>query len=327
MQGLLQTTIFPAIVAFAMGLILFPPLIAMCRKYKLFDTPGGRKVHHNNIPRLGGMLFLPSALVGLCVCLLAFDAKYSLSWLCYTFPMTGILGLFILGVLDDLFDISAKTKFLIQILCAAFVPLAGFTFDIACLMGLSGFGASLFNSIATVFVIVFVTNGFNLIDGIDGLATCLSVLAFVGFAWLFDLDMAVLAFTSGMIGVLIAFLRHNLLARSEEKRLFMGDSGSLTLGYSLAFLLIYVLSRGRCIEAETIKTALLAGSLIAVPVLDECRVILIRLWHKQPLFQADKRHVHHLLMSKGLNQHQALIVIIALQLVIVLTAYAIVMYI
>lgn len=327
MQGLLQIAIFLAVVAFDMGLILFPPLITMCRKYKLFDTPGSRKVHHNDIPRLGGVVFLPSVLIGICVWQLAFDAICSLPWLCYALPTTGLLGLFFLGVLDDLFDISAKTKFLVQIFCAAFIPLAGFTFDIACLMDMSGINALLFNSIATVFVIVFVANAINLIDGIDGLATCLSILAFVGFAWFFELDMVVLAFISGMIGVLIAFLRHNLFVRSEKNRLFMGDSGSLTLGYSLAFLLIYVVSKVGCSEVETIKNALLAGSLIAVPVFDECRVILTRLWHKQPLFLADKRHIHHLLMSKGLNQHQTLMLIVASQMVIILFAYLIVLYI
>lgn len=324
MQILTRITIIAVAVAFVLGILLFPALIAVCRKRKLFDTPGERKVHQNNTPRLGGLVFLPSALVGVSVCLLATEAECSLSWSCYAFSLMGLWGLFVLGVLDDLFDISAKTKFLVQIFCAAFIPLAGFTFDIACLMDMSGIYALLFNSIATVFVIVFVTNGINLIDGIDGLATCLSALAFVWFVWLFDLDMVVLAFISGMIGVLIAFLRHNLFARSEKNRLFMGDSGSLTLGYSLAFLLICVLSKVGCNEVETIKNALLASSLIAVPVLDECRVILVRLWHRQPLFQADKRHIHHLLMSKGLNQHQVLLMIIALQLVIILIAYVIV---
>lgn len=327
MQSLLQTAIFLAVVAFAMGLILFPPLIAMCRKYKLFDTPESRKVHHNDIPRLGGVVFLPSVLIGICVWQLAFDAICSPPWLCYALPTTGLLGLFFLGVLDDLFDIGAKKKFLVQILSAAFITIAGFTIDIAWVAGMSGVTAMAANSIATVFIIVFVTNGINLIDGIDGLATCLSVLAFVGFAWFFELDMAVFAFTCGMIGVLIAFLRHNLLARSEKNRLFMGDSGSLTLGYSLSFLLIYVLSQERSNEFETIKTVLLACSLIAVPVFDECRVILTRLWHKQPLFLADKRHIHHLLMSKGLNQHQTLMLIVASQMVIILFAYLIVQYI
>lgn len=327
MQRILLTTVLPAIVAFVLGLLLFPPLITACQSRKLFDTPGGRKVHKNNIPRLGGLVFLPSALVGLGICSFGFEIKSIQSCLYYSLPLVGILGMFVLGGLDDLLDISARIKFLVQILCAALVPIAGFSFDIAWVMGLTGISAVIANCIVTVFVIVFVTNAINLIDGIDGLAACLSIVAFVGFAWLFDLDMIVLAFTSGMIGVLIAFLRHNLLARSDHNRLFMGDSGSLTLGYSLSFLLIYALSQVGCNEFGAIKTALLAASLIAVPVLDECRVILVRLWYRQPLFQADKRHVHHCLMSKGLNQHQTLMLIIALQLVIILIAYVIVQYI
>lgn len=327
MYNFSRIIVIAAAVAFALGILLFPTLIAVCQKRKLFDTPGGRKVHQNNTPRLGGLVFLPSALVGCCVSLLATEVEFSSFWLCYSLPMTGMLGVFALGVLDDLFDISAKMKFLVQILCAAFVPLAGFTINVVWVMDMTSMSGVLVNSIITVFVIVFVTNAINLIDGIDGLATCLSIVAFVGFTWLFDLYMVVLAFTSSMTGVLIAFLRHNLLERSDKNRLFMGDSGSLTLGYSLAFLLIYVLSQGDCNEVEAYKNILLVGSLIAVPILDECRVIWVRLRRKQPLFQADKRHIHHLLMNKGLNQHQALMVIIVLQLVIILAAYGIVQYI
>lgn len=317
----LRIAVTAAVVACVLGILVFPILIGVCHRHKVYDTPGGRKVHHNNIPRLGGLVFLPAALIGLFISYLLLGNSSSLSWLYYALPMTGMLGLYVLGGLDDLYDINARIKFLVQILCAVFVPLAGFVVDLAYMMGLTGVVAMLVNCVATVFVIVFVTNAINLIDGIDGLAASISIVSLVGFAWMFNFDNITMSFIGGMTGVLIAFLRHNLLACSVKNRLFMGDSGSLTLGYALAFLQVCVLSKTIGYEVALWKSVLLASALVAMPVLDECRVILIRLYLRKPLFQADKRHFHHFLMSKGMNQHQALMTIVVLQLAVILLAY------
>ena len=124
---------------------------------------------------------------------------------------------------------------------------------------------------------------------------------------------------AGMAGVLIPYLYFNLFGKAEKNRkIFMGDSGSLTLGFVLGFLAVKFSMNSTGVMAYRSDGLLLAYTLLIVPCFDVVRVILVRLRVGQPLFKADKRHIHHKLLRMGLSQHRALVVILSLQLLFVL---------
>jgi UDP-N-acetylmuramyl pentapeptide phosphotransferase/UDP-N-acetylglucosamine-1-phosphate transferase len=165
----------------------------------------------------------------------------------------------------------------------------------------------------TVFVIVFINNAINLIDGIDGLSAGLSLLSLCGFLYCFMNEGLFLysILITGLIGVLLTFLYFNLFGKVEKgTKIFMGDSGSLTLGFILGFLLVKFSMDNPNIMPFRSDSLMISCTLLMVPVFDVFRVIFVRIIHKQPIFNADKNHIHHKLMRAGLNQHQALIVIL-----------------
>ena len=169
----------------------------------------------------------------------------------------------------------------------------------------------------TVFIIVFIDNAMNLIDGIDGLAAGLALIALLGFLFIFSearlTPYAVVV--AALIGILIPYLRFNVWGKAERNRkIFMGDSGSLTLGFILGFLFVKSSMHNPPLMEASPMRFLLAYSLLIIPVFDVVRVILHRLRIGQPLFEADKNHIHHKIMRLGMTQHQALIIILGLAL-------------
>ena len=318
--------------AFLLSLLcgfLFTPLILdFCQRKRLYDIPNERKVHKNATPRLGGISFFPSMLTAFFVALLFTPVVEE-----HTLPVNvwtavfaiGLLVIYGIGIVDDLVGLNATTKFFAQILTASLLPLSGLYINN--LYGLLGIyeipyviGAPL-----TVFTIVFVVNAINLIDGIDGLASGLSLMALTGFlayfiyheAFVYTYSMLV----AGMMGALVAFSYFNLCGQTERNtKIFMGDSGSLSLGFLLGFLAIKCAMDNPLVWETSLRpeALLVPLTLLFVPSADVVRVTLWRLFHRKPLFLADKNHIHHKLMQCGLNQHQTLAIILSLALVYVL---------
>ena len=173
----------------------------------------------------------------------------------------------------------------------------------------------------TVFIIVFIDNAINLIDGIDGLAGGLSLIALTGFLVCFSRDQiwTYCVLIAGLMGVLTAYLYFNIWGSADKRRkLFMGDCGSLTLGFILGFLMVKFSMSSDWVKPFRSDSMLLAYTLLIVPCFDVVRVVLVRLRIHQPLFQADKRHFHHKLLRIGMSQHRALVAILILQLLYVL---------
>ncbi|WP_077195993.1 MraY family glycosyltransferase [Prevotella ihumii] len=301
------------------GLIFIPRILRYCKDRKLYDIPNQRKVHKNPIPRLGGISFLPSMLIATIIALLAWSytndgKKIEISpWTIYF-----ALGLFIIyaiGLIDDVFGVSAKKKFLVQIFVSSLPPIAWLYINN--FYGFLGIEQVSFwvGAPLTVFILVFIMNAINLIDGIDGLSAGLSLIALVGFfycffsegIWIYSILIA------GLIGVLIPFLYYNVFGDAEKgQKIFMGDSGSLTIGYILGVLLVKFCMVNPHIAAYRKESIFLSITLLIVPIFDVCRVIIVRLIHKQGIFRPDKNHIHHKLMRTGISQHQALISILAL---------------
>ena len=308
------------------GLTFTPIILDFCKKKKLYDLPSERKVHKNAIPRLGGISFFPSMMTAFVVMLLYFSFSNRSNLDVSIWSASYIIGLTIIyftGIVDDLIGLNATTKFVIQILTACLLPLSGLYINH--LYGLFGIDEIPYyiGMPLTVFVIVFIDNAINLIDGIDGLASGLSLIALTGFLayftyyHVFVYTYSILA--AGMIGALIAFMYFNLFGKPERnKKIFMGDSGSLSLGFTLGFFAIKCAMDNENIWPPRQEALLVPLSLLFVPTADVVRVTLFRFRHHKPLFLADKNHIHHKLMQTGMNQHQALCFILLLAIFYIL---------
>ena len=320
-------TLIALIIGFLGGLLTTPAILDFCKRKGLYDLPNARKVHKTQVPRMGGVVFLPCVIVG---CMVVFaiyrlsgEHKLTLSlWTVYFF--FGALLIYTTGLLDDVLGLKASTKLTTQLIAAMMLPLSGLYINN--LQGLFGIyeipfyvGAPL-----TVFIVAFVANSMNLIDGIDGLSGCLSVLALLGFWYYFT--MWALPFyaiiIASLIGVLLAFLWFNLWGdTTKNRKIFMGDTGSLTLGFLLSFLSLKLSMVNPNLKPFDGNGLLISLSLLLIPTFDAARVAMVRIMHKKSPMSPDKRHIHHKLMNIGLTQHQTLITIIALAILFMALNY------
>ena len=302
------------------GFVFTPIILDYCKRKKLYDIPNDRKVHKNAIPRMGGISFFPSMITAFIVILLLIPVTDE-----YTLPITiwsvifmmGLLLIYITGIIDDLTGLNAKTKFAVQIFTGCLLPFAGLYINN--LYGLFGiYEIPYYIGIPlTIFMMVFIDNAINLIDGIDGLASGLSLLALIGFlAYFIHYEVFIHTYSilvAGLIGALIAFSYFNLFGSAKHNtKIFMGDSGSLSLGFILGFLTIKCASDNISIWPTRQEALLVPLTLLFVPMADVVRVTLYRLIHHKPLFDADKNHIHHKLMRSGMTQHQTLSTILGL---------------
>ena len=312
------------VLAFFIGQAIILKLYIFSFRRRLFDPVDDRKSHLGLIPRLGGMAFLPTQC---CIFMLViimlrfFDIIYIDYELLVRFLMLimGLGLLFITGIVDDLVGIYYKWKFGAQFVAAILLPVSGLWINH--LDGL--FGINILPAYVgiplTIFIIMLIINAFNLIDGIDGLCSGLTILACTVLGTLFFRHESWLPviFSFITVGVLSPFFYYNVYGKSKRKRrIFMGDTGSMTLGLTVSFLVIsYVMN-------ETDITIpggniLVAFSVILVPVLDVLRVIIIRLLTHKPPFLPDRNHIHHYLLSLGFSKQTILFVILGIALMFV----------
>lgn len=312
------------IVSALCGWGVIPLITRYCRSRGLYDQPDERKVHKHAIPRLGGVCFLPSmllsALISIFVVEGAVQQRVVTMSLWSLIFFVSLLIIYATGIMDDLIGLPPAAKFVAQIIAAALLPLSNLWINDA--YGLFGFSdiPSYIGYALTVFVVVLINNAINLIDGIDGLAGGLSLLALGGFLYAFAREgmTGYCILIAGLMGVLVAYLYFNLYGSPEQgTKLFMGDSGSLTLGFILAFLFVKFASNSNQAMPYRRDGLVLSFTLLIVPVFDVFRVVLYRLRHRHPLFKADKHHIHHKLLACGLSQHQALATILLLALALV----------
>ena len=301
------------------GFIFIPLIIRFCVKRKLYDIPNERKIHNNSIPRLGGICFMPSMLLAAIIALLMSDNytggnQVTMSlWSC--FFIISLLLIYGVGIIDDLTGLGAGIKFAVQIFAACLMPLGGLYINN--LYGFCGIYSipAWIGMPLTVFMIVFIDNAINLIDGIDGLAGGLALMALGGFLICFLREgmFTYSTLIAGLMGVLVPYLYFNLFGSPDKRtKIFMGDSGSLTLGFILGFLFIKFAMHNPNVMPYRKDSLLLSFTMLFVPMTDVIRVVFTRFFHHRSLFSADKNHIHHLLMRAGLGQHQALGVIICL---------------
>lgn len=307
--------------AVILGRIIIPNILIISLRKRLFDVPDERKVHKRPIPRLGGVTFFPVILFSLCV----FTAvrlmtghgpadTSTMDLVCeFLFLTGGLTLLYIVGIADDLIGVRYRKKFLVQIISAAMFPLSGlYINNFYGLFGIYLIPAEVGIPL-TMLLVVFITNAINLIDGIDGLASGLSMVALLVFGVLFVhfrmWSYAMLAFVT--VGVIIPFFSYNVFGSADlGRKIFMGDTGSLTLGYILSFFVIkYCMYEPDMLLTMKTSPVLVSFSVLMVPCLDVIRVVLRRARNKRALFMPDKTHIHHKFLAMGFSPRRALVTI------------------
>ncbi|THG60797.1 undecaprenyl/decaprenyl-phosphate alpha-N-acetylglucosaminyl 1-phosphate transferase [Bacteroides faecichinchillae] len=309
------------IISACVAWLIIPRILLISLRKKLFDMPDERKVHKRAIPRLGGVSFFPTILLSCCFVLaLRTLTGYNIPTLqaAYVLPeclflVCGMTLLYLTGIADDLVGVRYRQKFIIQILSASFFPIAGLWInDLYGLFGIYTISAWI-GIPFTILTIVFITNAINLIDGIDGLASGLSSVALLVFGILFlekGLWMySILGFST--FGVLIPFFYYNVFGSAERARkIFMGDTGSLTLGYILSFLAIKYSQNNLEVTSYTQGAFVIAFSTLIVPAFDVIRVVIVRIRNGKSPFEPDKNHIHHKFLAMGFTPRKAMITIL-----------------
>lgn len=260
-------------------------------KFRFIDRPGGRKQHQGAVPPIGGLVIIPVFMILYTLC----QPNAAQDWAL----LTGIILLLLMGVVDDRMNMRAGLKFAIQIFVAALVVLAGES-TIVSLGNILGTGDIYLGWAAVPFTIaclVMMMNALNMMDGLDGLAG--------GVTFILLLSLICVKFYAGtsVIGILcllvplMIFLYFNMRHPGREKAaVFLGDSGSLTLGLILGWFCIQM--------THAIPQAFPPVSaiwILAVPVIDALMLFFLRIRHKRHPFSADRNHLHHRFLDRGFS--------------------------
>jgi len=296
----------PLLLAAVATVALIPLLERRAKSLRVMDSPGERKIHDHPVPRIGGIAMAGGAALAFLVWL-PID-RQALAYL------LGALIVLIFGVWDDRRNLGPWTKLLGQLVGVALVVLVG---DVTIHSITLESRIELPRSVSiplTILFLVGVTNAINLSDGLDGLAGGTTLLCFVAIAVLAVGHDAPLVnvVTFVMIGSLIGFLRYN----SYPARVFMGDGGSQLLGFTAGVILI-LLTQDPLLPYSAALPLLLLG----LPIIDTLTVMARRISQRRSPFAADKGHIHHRLMARGLDHFEAVAAIYLLQAILFVAAW------
>jgi UDP-GlcNAc:undecaprenyl-phosphate GlcNAc-1-phosphate transferase len=305
-----------ASVSFIITFLAIPVVLQIAEQKKLYDIPDERKVHTRPVASLGGVGIFGGFLLA---ALLSIQGHLNPE---FQYFFAAALVIFFLGLKDDLMVLSASKKFVGQVIAASIlIHLGGVRLD--SMHGLLGFdgvpeGFGLALSYLTIIVVI---NSFNLIDGIDGLASSLGILTMLVFGtYFFAIDQqayALLAFA--MAGSLVAFLIFN----HHPAKIFMGDSGSLMIGLVNSILVIKFINvaGSPAVSIPVSSAAAIGFSILIVPLLDTLRVFAIRISKGCSPFTPDRNHVHHLLLDRGLNHAAVTFTCVGINVFFIVLAY------
>ena len=317
MTTLYLNIFFSLLTAFLITYLAIPKLIHFAHKLELLDNGGDRASHRGSTPFFGGIAIFTGVIFSL---LFWADIEN------IQFILVSILIVFIVGLIDDLRQITAFKKLIGQIIATLILILLG-DLQIDSMHGVLGvYDLPIWASLSfTIFVVIVITNGFNLIDGIDGLAGgigLISSLSFGAIALIMEQnDMALIAFT--LSGALVGFLKFNTF----PARIFMGDTGSLVVGMILSVLAINCIKYGLVTETHSLPHIgpLLAISLLAIPLFDSLRVFVVRAIKGKGTLTAARDHVHHAFIDLGFgHKYTSLILYMVSVIIIIFTHFLII---
>ncbi len=301
-----MTLFLSFILGMMITVVLIPPLISVAAKWNMVDAPGERKIHLSSIPRIGGVAMVFGTLLP--VILLLVDYPEIQAYI------AAMLILLLFGALDDKYNINYKWKFLGQLLATTVLIVFG---DVL-IENLSFLDIETLPSYIsipfTVIALLGVTNAINLSDGLDGLAGGLTLLSLGGLALIAyaTTNNHITIIALAVMGSILGFLRFN----TYPARIFMGDTGSQFLGFTLGVAVI-LLSQQQDMPISSFIPLLVLG----LPIIDTLQVMVRRITRGLSPFRADNNHIHHQLLSFGFNHYEAVLIIYLVQAVMVGTAY------
>lgn len=310
--------------AFLITFFSIPTIIKISRRKNLMDEPGIRSSHLRKIPNLGGIAIFYS--IGITASIFAYEL-FDL----YKFLFASLIILLYIGVMDDIVVMRAYKKLVAQIVVSSLIVI-GSDIRIRSLFGIFGiyelgYIISIVFSIITFIVLI---NAFNLIDGIDGLAGGYSVICSglfgISYYRLGEYNYPLVVLSVIIIGTVLAFLYYNL-SNYRANKIFMGDTGSMLLGFLLAFTSICFIDIFIDKELPNVpryhlqSAPVVAVAILILPIVDTLNVIIIRICNKKSPFDADKNHIHHKLLKLDLTHRRSTFYIIVYYLMIVTVAY------
>jgi UDP-GlcNAc:undecaprenyl-phosphate/decaprenyl-phosphate GlcNAc-1-phosphate transferase len=295
------------IISFTLVIITVPPILRVARAKFLFEPSDERKIHSGSIPSLGGIAIF----IGFILSTIIATDGYSFDSLKYI--IASVILMFFIGLKDDLLIISARKKLIIQFFAAVLLITLG-NVRLTNLHGMIGiYDIHYFSSLfLTLFAMIVIINAYNLIDGIDGLASGLAILSATVFGiWFYlsgQIQFSIMSFA--LVGSLAGFFLYNVFG--IRNKLFMGDTGSLVIGLVISTLVV------KFNEFNLLKTSTfiinaapsVSFAIIIVPLVDTLRVMIIRILNGRSPFSPDKNHIHHRLLSIIPNHLKVTLIII-----------------
>lgn len=305
------------VTAFLVSFITLPVIIKYSLSKNLVDVPGRRKIHKKVTPSMGGIAIFSGFIIG-CVIWLDLD-----QWTEVRYVVGSLFIVFLLGVRDDLVPFRALHKLFGQIIAVTiflFSPI-----QITSLYGFLGIGQLplVVQYLLTAFTVILITNSFNLIDGLDGLAGSLGMVALVSFGiWFFLAGEHIFSLLSFcMAGGILAFLVFNW----EPSEIFMGDTGAMVIGMTLAIMAIHLINVNETLpEQHLIKTSspiATAACFIIIPLCDTLRIIILRISKGKSPFTPDKSHIHHAIMRLGMSHGHTALILASVNMLFIFAAY------
>lgn len=280
----------------------------VAKKIGLVDKPDARKIHNGSIPLVGG--------ISICLVLaqyLTFNPDIiEHSWL----YLLCICTLTIVGAIDDKVDLSFKVRMGIQaVLSVVMMKVAGIElYNLGDMFGIGEISLGWAGTLVTIFAVIGAINAFNMVDGIDGLLGGLSIVTFGALAFLLQVDsqhgLAYLCIV--IIVAMLPYIFMNLGILGRERKVFMGDAGSMMIGFTVIWLLLGV---SQTESSEPIMRPVTALWLIAVPLMDMTAIMIRRIRRGDSPFKPDREHLHHIFQRLGLSPKQTLVAICLISLV------------
>jgi len=304
----LQSSCILLVCTFLLTYFLIPKIINVVKYRSLMDSPNERSSHKHLTPTFGGASFFAILIITLLLIQMLDLNSLSLN------IIAGLTILLFTGLKDDLVVISAKAKLLGQII-AVVIFLFNTSFYEMNLHGFLGVYDTnpYLGYVFTVFIMLSIINAFNLIDGIDGLAASIGIISLVMYAAIFFFlrEFYYILICASLLGSLLAFLRFNL---SSKKKIFMGDTGSLIIGFIVSVMTIKFLN----IDQASLKelsfipqnSIFVASSILIFPLFDMLRIVMVRISKRKHPLLADKNHIHHVLLDYG-NSHMKTSILIS----------------
>lgn len=317
MNNLFLFALISIIGSYVLVSFLIPKISWIVQSRNLIDQPDHRSSHKNSTPTMAGVSFF-LVLIFMLNAINSWDTEgIGINLI----AATGLM--FAIGLKDDLVLSTPRAKIGGEILAISFVLFCN-CLEVSSLEGFLGVQEipKLLSYGIIMFMILTIVNSYNMIDGIDGLASVIgiSIFAVYGFIFYFAGLHFYFLLCLCLIGILLAYLRYNL---SSTKKIFMGDTGSLTIGFCIGFMSLKFLSLDIALLSDYAfkgeNKLIIIGAIFFIPLFDTIRVVLVRLLNKQSPFHPDNNHVHHILINSGLTHFKSSLFLCILNLFVAIS--------